>query len=180
MKAIVDTEESQIAKRHDLGLRKEPLPDTSVHAPYEWLSSPTQTVIGELIGLRDDGCTALVLFAGQRGTAAVSARTVVSLYGRHIGNQVMLAFDAGDVSKPVVLGLIRSPNGSALTPEVRHAEVEADGERLIVTAREQLVLRCGSASITLTKEGKVLIEGSFVSTRSTGVNRIRGGSVQIN
>jgi hypothetical protein len=59
-------------------------------------------------------------------------------------------------------------------------EVDADGERLIVTAREQLVLRCGDARITLTKAGKVLIEGKFVSSRSSGVNRIKGGSVQIN
>ena len=43
-----------------------------------------------------------------------------------------------------------------------------------------MVLRCGKASITLTKAGKVLIEGSYVLSRSTGVNRIKGGSVQLN
>jgi len=46
--------------------------------------------------------------------------------------------------------------------------------------KDQLVLRCGRASITLTAAGKVLIEGAYVSSRSTGVNRIKGGSVQIN
>jgi hypothetical protein len=59
-------------------------------------------------------------------------------------------------------------------------ELENDGERLIVTAKTQLVLRCGKASITLTNAGKVLIEGAYVSSRSTGVNRINGGSVQLN
>jgi hypothetical protein len=42
------------------------------------------------------------------------------------------------------------------------------------------VLQCGKASITLTKAGKVLIQGSYVSSRSTGVNRVKGGSVQLN
>ena len=50
----------------------------------------------------------------------------------------------------------------------------------MVDAREQLVLRCGKARITLTSAGKVLIEGAYISSRSTGVNRIKGGSVQLN
>ena len=59
-------------------------------------------------------------------------------------------------------------------------EVNADGERLVVSAKEQLVLRCGKATITLSKAGKVLIEGTYISSRSSGVNRIKGGSVQLN
>ncbi|MEW5071937.1 hypothetical protein AB1P14_09365, partial [Pseudomonas aeruginosa] len=38
----------------------------------------------------------------------------------------------------------------------------------------------GKASITLTRAGKVIIRGAYLSSRSTGVNRIKGGSVQIN
>ncbi len=59
-------------------------------------------------------------------------------------------------------------------------DVDVDGERLVVTAKEQLVLRCGKASITLTREGKVLIQGAYISSRSSGVNRVKGGSVQLN
>ncbi len=51
---------------------------------------------------------------------------------------------------------------------------------MIVNAKEQLVLRCGKASITLTRAGKILIKGSYVLSRSSGVNRIKGGSVQLN
>jgi hypothetical protein len=43
-----------------------------------------------------------------------------------------------------------------------------------------VVLRCGKASITLTKAGKIIIDGAYVSHRSSGVLRLRGGSVQIN
>jgi hypothetical protein len=51
---------------------------------------------------------------------------------------------------------------------------------MIVSARKQLVFRCGRASITLTEDGKVLIQGTYLSSRSSGVHRIKGGSVQIN
>jgi hypothetical protein len=59
-------------------------------------------------------------------------------------------------------------------------EVDTDGERMIVSAKTQLVLRCGKASITLTQAGKVLIEGTYVSSRSTGANRLKGGSIHLN
>jgi len=43
-----------------------------------------------------------------------------------------------------------------------------------------LVLRCGKVAITLTQAGKVLIEGTYLSSRSTEVNSIKGDSVQLN
>jgi uncharacterized protein (DUF2345 family) len=59
-------------------------------------------------------------------------------------------------------------------------EIEADDRRLVASAKEQIILKCGKASITLTAAGKVLIQGAYVSHRSSGVMRIKGGSVQIN
>ena len=136
--------------------------------------------VGELVAMTDDGRTPLVLFPGQRGTAAVLARSVVDLHGAHIGRRVALMFEGGDRTKPIVIGVLREQSGSPLEERPGNVAVDADGERLVVTAREQLVLRCGKASITLTKAGKVLVEGTYVSSRSSGVNRIKGGSIQLN
>jgi hypothetical protein len=134
---------------------------------------------GVLIGFKNDGAVPLVIFPGQPQSAAVPARTTVDLQGSHIGRQVVLMFDGGDPMRPIVLGSIR---GEAAAPAEQpgQVEVDVDGERLLISAKEQLVLRCGKASITLTKAGKVLIQGAYVSSRSTGVNRIKGGSVQLN
>jgi hypothetical protein len=78
------------------------------------------------------------------------------------------------------MGVIREGDGWPLEQSPGQVEVEADGERLVVSAREQLVLRCGKASITLTRAGRVIIRGESLLSRSSGVNRIKGGSVQIN
>jgi hypothetical protein len=42
------------------------------------------------------------------------------------------------------------------------------------------VLRCGEASITLTKAGKILIRGTYVLSRSSGVNMVKGATIHLN
>jgi hypothetical protein len=53
-------------------------------------------------------------------------------------------------------------------------------EEVLVSAAKQLTLRCGESSITLTAAGKIIIRGKYIVSRSSGVHRIKGGSVQIN
>jgi hypothetical protein len=49
-----------------------------------------------------------------------------------------------------------------------------------VTAQDEIVLECGSASVTLRRNGRVIIRGTYIETKSDGTNRIKGGQVQIN
>jgi hypothetical protein len=151
------------------------LPGTGTQMLAAWSAA---AVVGELLALTDDGMTPRVRFAGQPGTAALRARSTVDLHAAHIGASVVLLFEAGDPARPIVTGVLRGPtrDATARGPLV----IDVDSERLIVDAKEQLVLRCGKARITLTSAGKVLIEGAYISSRSTGVNRIKGGSVQLN
>lgn len=137
-------------------------------------------IIGTLIGFANEGRTPLVIYDGQPSSAALTALTVLDLQGAHIGKRVVLQFDRGDPNKPVILGLVREGDGWPLPEQPGQVQVDVDGERLLVTAKEQLVLKCGKASITLTKAGKVLVQGMYVSHRSSGVMRIKGGSVQLN
>jgi hypothetical protein len=139
-----------------------------------WTAMPVQ--IGELVALMDGGVTPLVIDPAQPDVPPRPARSVVDLHAAHIGRQVVLMFEGADAMKPIVMGTLRT-EGAARTELV---DVEVDGNRMIVSAEQQLVLRCGKASITLTKAGKVLIEGTYVLSRSTGVNRLKGGSVQLN
>jgi hypothetical protein len=135
--------------------------------------------VGELVALVDDGRVPLVRLADPLGAAVLRARTTVDLYGAHVGAEVVLLFEGGDPLQPIISGVLRSrSNDDATTAPVL---IETDGsQRLLVNAKEQLVLRCGKACITLTAAGKVLIEGSYLLSRSAGVNCIKGGSVQLN
>jgi hypothetical protein len=132
--------------------------------------------MAQLVAVSEDGAKAMVFDPARPEQPARAARTLVDLHAGHVGAQVALMFEAGDAARPIVMGVLR---GSAVERPPA-LEVQADGERMTVTAPQQLVLRCGKASITLTKAGKVLIEGSYVASRAAGVNRIKGGSVQLN
>jgi hypothetical protein len=59
-------------------------------------------------------------------------------------------------------------------------EAHVDGQRVTLEGSDEIVLKCGQASITLRRNGKVIIRGTYVETHSSGVNRIKGGSVQVN
>ena len=136
-------------------------------------AAPAGVVIGTIAGFDQNG-SVLVAFHGA--TSPWVARHVCQIRPEDGGREVVLTFESGDLRKPVILGLVQS----AVAVAAPSLDVTVDGERLSFVAKEEIVLRCGKASITLTRAGKVLIRGAYVLTRSSGVNRIKGGSVQIN
>ncbi|OEC50442.1 MULTISPECIES: DUF6484 domain-containing protein [Pseudomonadaceae] len=132
-------------------------------------------VIGVLLDV-PEASSPVVAFAGCPSETGIAATTTAVLARDDIGTQVALMFVGGDPSRPLVIGRIQRLPETRQAPAVAHI----DGERLEFSAEREIVLRCGKASITLTREGKVLIKGAYLSSRSSGVNRIKGGSVQIN
>lgn len=136
-------------------------------------------IVGELLALADS-LRPIVCYAGQPGTAGIEARSTVELSDTDIGQPVVLMFELGEPRRPIVLGLLRTEGHPPPLRESARLELDADGRRVTISARERLTLRCGEASITLTHCGKVLLQGSYLSSRSTGVHRIKGGSIQLN
>jgi hypothetical protein len=59
-------------------------------------------------------------------------------------------------------------------------EARVDGRRVIIEGQDEVVLKCGDAIITLRRDGKLILRGTYVETHAKGVNRIKGGSVKIN
>jgi len=129
-------------------------------------------VVGVLWGLDEKG-TPLVRFEGAPEGGSVAARSVVPLNSGTIGCDVVLMFEQGDLTRPLIMGILRTAR-----PEPIQAKL--DGEKLVFTADREIVLSCGDASITLTAAGKVLIRGTYVLSRSSGANRIKGAAVEIN
>jgi len=59
-------------------------------------------------------------------------------------------------------------------------EADVDGRRVRIVAQDEIVLECGQASITLRRNGRIIVRGTYVETHSDGTNRIKGGQVRIN
>lgn len=133
----------------------------------------TGVVLGILLDFTEDG-RPRVDFPENPAREPILARYTGSLGRADAGRCAALAFEGGDPASPVVLGIIQDSAFGAV--------VNTDGEERIVTlkAKEQLVLRCGDASITLTRAGKVVISGKYVLSRSTGVNMVQGATVHLN
>jgi hypothetical protein len=136
-------------------------------------------VIGVLMGFDDSGAP-LVVFPGNPVEHAVPARTTASFEHDHVGAEVALMFEQGDPARPLVMGRILHPEVTLSAAGNRRFQAIVDDQRLELKAEREIVLRCGKASITLTRAGKILLRGAYIFSRSTGVNKIKGGSVQLN
>ena len=112
----------------------------------------------------------------------VAARSAIDLNAGMRGAAVVVVFEHGDARRPIILGVLDADRrGLPEAPrESTQPAIEADGQSVLIAAERDLVLRCGDASITLTRGGRVLIEGHYILSRSTGYNKIKGAAIDIN
>jgi hypothetical protein len=129
-----------------------------------------------------------------RATVTLDPAAALAAVGRR--QEAVLAFEDGDPALPIVVGLVQptapsmidlvldeaAPAGEAsMAPSHEEAAVAVvDGKRVVLEGEDEVVLRCGAASITLRRNGKIVIRGSYVESYAAGTNRIKGGSVRIN
>lgn len=136
-------------------------------------------IIGLFVGINETG-EALVAFADNPKETAMPARSTAEFSGTDIGKEVALMFENGDVKRPLIIGFIQHPGQEQNEKQKEEVNASIDDEEIVLSAKRNITLKCGKSSITLTKSGKILIRGDYLLSRSSGVNRIKGGSVQIN
>ena len=156
--------------------------DTRIAVEAQAVSTEPGTVVVGVIVAIDEGGVPCVSFPGCPLERGVSARSTTAFSASEIGSQVAVLFENGDMGKPVVLGKILLTQQRNNEPSKPHSSVNAvvDDERVTICADREIVLRCGEASITLTQAGKIIVRGTYILNRSSGVNKIKGASVQIN
>ena len=146
--------------------------------------------IGKITDITDQGIV-YVDFAGntlgpQPSRFAGSMESKLRKIFEAADHKVLLIFEGDDPKFPIIIdtisdAMIGEPEKAPVALQMDGADnVFIDGKRFTFDAKEQIVLRCGKSSITLTRAGKVLIKGAYLLHRSSGVNRIRGASVHIN
>lgn len=166
-------------------------------------------IIGKIIDIDEHG-RPLVIFNENPSGHPLVALATLSITKNHISRQIALLFNNGDPGQPVIMGLIHNPldelldnfelssgldNNDDIDPFIEIKDIKTkqaglkgsaenkvyvDGKQVCIEGAEEVSLKCGKASITLTKSGKILIRGTYLLNRSSGVNRIMGGSVQVN
>jgi hypothetical protein len=139
-------------------------PSASSRSAAAALPPPATLYTGRLVGLAADGRVLVRLDGGEVDHQATCAGPLdATVISQAVGERTPVVL-RGDPDGLVVLGLLQ-PLASAARREVG--------------AGEQLVLRSGDASLTLTAAGKVLLRGAYVSSWSNGVNRIVGRTVRL-
>ncbi len=116
------------------------------------------------------------------------ARAVITLPAAsgYEGTPVLLFFEDGNAALPIIVGIVRdtvlapaAPQQATLLAEVPR-KVVCDGKRVVLDAAEEMLLRCGKGSITLRKDGKIVVRGTELVSRASGVQKIKGAAVKIN
>ena len=98
-----------------------------------------------------------------------------------VGRQLVVLLAA---EGPIIMGIVRealeaAPSGPKDVDGLAPALI-VDGRQVQLPAKSELVLRCGASSITLTKEGKIVIRGTKIVSRASGENSVKGACVKIN
>jgi hypothetical protein len=136
---------------------------------------PARQALGHIAAIDEQGRVFVTTLRGlQQPRAARLCSTLQRdelLYAAATRQTVLLLYE-NDV--PIIVGLIRDHlPAPASSPQAPH-------DRLLLEAQEEVVLRCGPGSITLRKDGKVVIKGVDLVSRARQTNRIRGAAVKIN
>ena len=133
-------------------------------------------VIGWITGLGTDG--SIQISAPNLGGEPFSARSLCPIGPEQIGAQCAFLFEQGNVERPVIMGLLQHSVIPLTT--VGETSISQDAQSVRINAAREIALHCGKASLRLTQDGRIELRGTTLVSHSSGVNRIRGGSIKLN
>ncbi len=138
--------------------------------------NPHNILLGRIIKIDDSGI--FVAFDGIETRTA----SICPLGKDDVGKTCAIQFIQGDLSRPLVMGLIHSPMSvkSAVETDTGDMLVTRRGKQVVIQADDELVLQCGESCIVMTAEGTVYIRALYIDSHAQATQRLRGGSVQVN
>jgi len=160
---------------------------TSFKQPTDQQQVSSGPVVGQIVAFDSSG-QALVDYPGLADGPCVARSTLPdhrAVVGVPLPVPVLLMFENNNPSKPIIIGLINDTpfpldSASHNFAAEKGRDVYIDGKKMVFTAKDEILLKCGKSSILLRRDGKVVIKGENLISRSSMSNKIKGSSVSIN
>ena len=130
-------------------------------------ASAVSPSVGRIVSIERNGDVMVDFPGNELGPTRARVATSETLNGR--GEEVVLVFEDGDQARPLVVGVLQD--------EQRRT---APKRALVFEAAEEITISCGKSSITLRRDGRVVIKGTELVSRASRTNKIKGAAVQIN
>ncbi|NTX17803.1 hypothetical protein HUA76_44285 [Myxococcus sp. CA056] len=143
--------------------------------------------VGRLTGMSEEGLP-LVDFEGNP-SGPVPARVLAGASTTHLEEvapqtEVLLTFEGGLPGRPILMGLLEPRKNLLRSVEAKvpalPVSASVDGQRIVLEGQDEILLLCGEASITLRRNGRVVIRGTQIESHASGVQRIKGAAVKVN
>ena len=165
---------------HTLSQPPEPT-DEDTRAPTD------KPLLGKVTEERSLDFPGRVLVKWRDQAGGMHERWLLRVKGLHpkAGDDVLLS-KPGNFHGWVITGVIQHGTPEEEVKELDLEELEGkldikvDGRRVEIEGGDEILFKCGKASITLRRNGRVVIRGTRVETHSEGTNRIKGATVEIN
>lgn len=126
--------------------------------------------VGEVIGTDDRGLPLVTTDGYGVRTAEAVWMAEAPNWSQCTGIRVVLGRLGVDGQRLIVLGFLDAPpKTKTRTPDT-----------LRVESNRELVIECGKSKIAMHADGRIEIRGGHLISRSSGPNKIKGGSVHIN
>lgn len=155
-----------------------------------WNSAATDAhgaQVGRIEGVDNDGNIAVTFPGSSQHHPAKLAVAIDATQLQHAiasRQPVVLVFENADAAKPIIVGFVAATPAldanKDTSARAEPLEADIDGRRVKLMGKDEIVLECGQASITLRRNGRVVIRGTHIESDSDGANRIKGGQVRIN
>lgn len=134
-------------------------------------------VVAELLALLPDGSVRLTVPAFALND--LLARPICALEALHVGQQVAVMFEQGDIARALVFGPMAQPLLDNTNPQPQR-EITVNQRRVVIEADDELELRCGEACIILSADGRIVSQANYITSHASVTQRLQGAAVQIN
>lgn len=153
---------------------------------------------GKVAGFRKDGMILVETEEIESLLPAYFVRTTLGALPRlNIGDEVLMVIDSSQ-AHGYILGVIevyqqdpdaedeKSATVSSPNEEVeiklpgKLQNVRVNGKKIFIEADDEIHLQCGKGSLFINRQGKIVVRGTNLISRSSGMNKIKGAAVGIN